>query len=119
MENITLGQITAVLGFIVALWGSVSFLGNKIEDGLKTSFKKELKPLSEKLDAIESNLRAVDKEQTKNFLVARFNEIGQGQEVDEITRSRIYEQMEHYQKDLDGNSYIHARFDELKKEGKL
>lgn len=119
MEKITLGTIATALAFIVTLWGSMSFIAKKIEDGLKASFKKELSPLSEKLDTIESNLRAVDKEQTKNFLVARFNEIGQGQEVDEITRSRIYEQMEHYQKDLDGNSYIHARFEELKKENKL
>lgn len=119
MQDVTLGTIATALAFIVALWGSISFLGNKIEEGLKSSFKKELKPLSDKLDTIEGKLRDVDKEQTKNFLVARFNEIGQGQEVDEITRSRIYEQMEHYTNDLHGNSYIHARFDELKKEGKL
>lgn len=119
IQEITLGTIATALAFIVALWGSISFLANKVEEGLKASFKKELSPLSDKLDVIESKLRSVDMEQTKNFLVARFNEIGQGQAIDELTRKRIYDMMTHYEKDLDGNSYIHTRFEQLKKEGKL
>lgn len=119
MENITLGTIAAALGFIVALWGSISFLAKKIEDGLKASFKKELEPLSRKIDSIESSIRSVDLEQTKNFLVSRFDEISHGLIVDETMRQRIYEEMEHYSEDLKGNSYVHARFEQLKKEGKL
>lgn len=119
IDTITLGAIAAALTFIVAVWTSVSFIGNKIKNSIGEIVQKELQPLSKKIDSIESSIKSVDKEQTKNFLVSRFDEIAHGVEIDETMRQRIYEQMEHYTEDLKGNSYVHARFEELKREGKL
>ena len=76
-----------------------------------------------KITSMESNLKEemkkIDMNSTKNFLVARINEIEQGQKLDSITMERFWEQYEHYTKDLDGNTYIKTRVEHLKKKKKI
>ena len=56
---------------------------------------------------------------TKNYLVQQIGEIDRNGYLDGATRVRFYEQLQHYEKDLHGNSYIHDEIERLKKENKL
>ena len=118
IEGWTIGAIALGLSFILGFIKTVRDLKKMIAESIGDVVKAEIKPLNEKVDRIEEKIDSVDLEATKNFLVARFEEISRGREIDETMRQRIYEMMNHYEK-LGGNSYIHARFEQLKKENKL
>ena len=125
MENITLGTIENILVFIVSIIGSVLIITSKVSSVLKKTIQSEMTPVNEKIQKLEGKIDSlaekvdeVDKNSTKDFLVARLGEVERGGYLDDITRQRFYEEMERYEH-LGGNSYIHIRFEELKKQGKI
>lgn len=107
MEQITLEDIYRVAGFIVAFGGSIA----AIITGVKKVVGKLLEPMAKKIDA-------VDLENCKNYLVTFLASCERGEAHDEIELERFHEQLEHYKK-LGGNSYIHAKVEKLKTNGKL
>ena len=107
METITLGDLARWAAFVVALGGSIA----AIIRGVKTTVGKLLAPLSEQI-------RSVDRENCKNFLVTFLAEVERGQEHDQIELERFHEQFEHY-KAIGGNSYIKAKVEKLQKAGKI
>ena len=107
MEQISLGDIASWAAFIVALGGSVAAIIN----GVKKVMEKLLEP-------IKSQIKAVDMENCKNYLVTFLAAVERGQEHDEIELERFHEQLGHYQQ-IGGNSYIKSKVEKLKKEGKL
>ena len=102
MENITLGQILAIMTFLASFIGAITYL-SKI---LKTLLNKALKP-------IQDSITELDVSQCKNYLVRFLADIEQGNEIDEVERERAYEIYDHYTNDLKQNSYIHKRWNEL------
>lgn len=118
MEAWTLGAIVVGLTFITTLIATVRKLVKEVTDAIAKVVKQEIKPLEAKLDDLASKLDDVDLNSSKNFLVARFGEIERGEVLDAITRQRVYEEYGHYM-ELGGNSYIHSRFEELKRKGCL
>ena len=118
MDNITIGQITATITCVVAFLGGVKYL----LESMKKIIDKALKPTNDKIDIIEKKLteemKRIDINATKNFLVSHIHEIKNDTDLDGITKQRIYEQYEHYQK-LGGNSYISSEIERLRKEGAL
>lgn len=117
-DALTIGIISVCLTLVVTIWKNVDFLKNKISIAVKDAVKEEMTCMTKKLDVLEKKVDDVDISATKDFLVARFGEIDGVKPVDEITRLRIYEEMKHYEQ-LGGNNYVHARFEELKKQGYL
>lgn len=107
MEQITLDDIARVAAYIVALGGSIA----AIVRGVKKTVGQLLAPLSEQI-------RNVDRENCKNFLVTFLAEVERGQEHDQIELERFHEQFEHY-KAIGGNSYIKAKVEKLQKAGKI
>lgn len=107
MEQITLEQIARVAAFIVALGGSVA----AIIRGVKKAVGKLLEPL-------QDQIKNVDLENCKNYLVTFLAGVERGQEHDEIELERFHEEYGHYKK-IGGNSYIAAKVAKLEKEGKL
>lgn len=119
MEELTLGQISLTIAFIVALVGGVKYVLND----MKKIMDKALKPTNDKIDHIEKKLtdemNKIDMNATKNFLVSRLHEIKKNDDVlDDVTKERFFEQYEHY-KNLGGNSYIANEVERLRKEGRL
>lgn len=118
LDGITIGAIAVALTLITGIWKGFDFLQNKMEASIGRVVTEKIKPLEEKIDNLDRKVEDVDVNSTKDFLVARFGEIEAQKGTDEITRQRIYEEMAHYE-ELGGNNYIHARFEQLKKEGYL
>lgn len=106
MENITLGEIAKVLAFIVALIGSIAYLKNV----LTKSIGKTLSPINKKIDDLEMSYIKTD---LVNFMSQA--EIGQVSQEQNFNAHELYDR---YCR-LGGNSYIHDKWEKLKKEGKI
>ena len=106
MEKITLEQIAITLAFIVGLIGSIKYLKNELD----SSIKKTLEPINTKIDGLELNSIKTD---LVNFMCLAEN--------NNITHEQVqnaYDLYDRYCK-LGGNSYIHDKWEKLKKEGKI
>ena len=100
--NITIGEISAFLTFLVSFISALVYLSKT----LKKVVEKTLKP-------INVSIKSLDISQCKNFLVRFLADIEQGNELDKVEIERAYEIYDHYTNDLKQNSYIHVRWEQL------
>lgn len=112
MENITLGQIYSIMAFIGTFTGAFSVVLVLLKKWLKNMLKDEFESLREEVTSIGIS-------NCKNFLVSCMAKVESGQELDETELERFYEEYDEYTIKWKQNSYIHAKFEKLKKEGKL
>ena len=106
MEKITLGEILTVIVFIGAFMGGFK----TIKDTLVKTIDRTLKPINDKIDNLEVSSIKTD---LVNFMALA--------EQEQVSREQIqnaYDLFDRYHK-LGGNSYIHDKWEKLKKEGKL
>ncbi len=118
VENISLGQILAVVSFLGALISAVMALITFF----KSFISKVLKPIDTKIEHLEivaSNGRNnIELELIKIILVNFINDIEHGVYKSDIQKKNAYELYDRYQT-LGGNSYIHDCWEKLIKEGKI
>lgn len=107
MENITLGDLSSWVGFLVGLVGGVTAIVSLVK-----------KAVAKLLEPVVKQIESVDMENCKTFLVTFLAETERGQEHDQIELERFHEQFSHYTK-IGGNSYIAAKVEKLQKDGKL
>lgn len=119
MELITVGQIAAGIALIVGLVKGIEYLGQKISQAATKWLQAGLAPTNKKIDELKANIIEVDISQCKNFLVRFMADVEQGNPIDEIEKERFYETYAHYSEDLHLNTYIHDKYEKLKKAGKL
>ena len=100
--NITIGQISAFLTFVVGFISALIYLSNFMKKCLNKAFKP-----------INDSIKNLDISQCKNFLVRFLADVEQGNELDKVEIERAYEIYDHYTNDLKQNSYIHQRWQEL------
>ena len=116
--TITIAVISALVGGLVGFLSNLKKLADMIANSIGKVTQKQIEPLEAKIDILANKIDEVDLNSVKDFLVGKFAEIERGEELDGVTRQRVYEEMERYTT-KGGNSYIKARFDELKKQGRL
>lgn len=104
MENITLGQISNVLLWIVTFGGAIT----TILVGFKKIINKQLEPINKKIDKLDLN-------DCKNFLVRFLADVERGQEMDDVELKRAHDVYDHYRIDLHANSYIKDKWEKLMK----
>lgn len=66
LENITLGQVAAVIAFVVALYGGVKYLKKEVKDAITEMLKDQFSSVDQKLD--KDNRRLNDLEEQTQFL---------------------------------------------------
>ena len=125
MENITLGQVAVALAFLVGLATAAAYIHKLIKNWISTALKGNFDEINTRLDGVvksvddlKKQLRDVDIESCKNYLVAFLADVDQGQPIDAIERERFWEELEHYEA-RGGNSYIHRKVEQMKAENKL
>ena len=118
IENVTLGEIGLIVGYIVALITGIAFLLSKTKLWLKSALKDEFEPINKNINEMRTDIQQVDLNACKNFLVRSLGDIEKGVPIDEIEKERLWEQYEHYQK-IGGNSYIKRKVEQLQNDGKL
>ncbi len=116
--NITLGQISAVILFVVSFIGGVEYLLVRMKKWLKVALKDEFEPINNRLNKLEEQNKNLELGSDKNYLVHFLSCIEQNNTIDEVENERFYETYERYHA-LGGNSYIDHKVEKLKKEGKL
>lgn len=107
MENITLGQIATILGFLVGLISSVEFLVAR----LKKVIEIQLKPLK---DELKNERIARLKADLVNYLALAEQELLIGKQ-----KERFYEEYDEYTNKFHQNSFIHSEYERLHKLGKI
>ena len=107
MEQITLGDIGAWLGFLALLIGSCGTIFAGMKKVMEKLFSKQT-----------AQLNRIDLESTKNFLVNVLSAAERGEQMTEIQRIRVREQYDHYAA-AGGNSYIKDWYGRLKTDGKI
>lgn len=119
MELITIGQIAAGIALIVGLIKGIEYLCKTISASATKWLRAGLEPTNKKIDELKVNIAEVDASMCKNFLVRVMSDIEQGNPIDEVEKERFYETYRHYEHDLHLNTYIHDKYESLKKAGKL
>ena len=118
MEQITLGDISTALAFIVALGGSVAVIARTVVKALKKLFDEQTKSINARLDKLEADNKKTDLERSKDFLVSFLAKAEWDTVADAIEIQRFWEVYQHYT-ESGGNSYIKENVTKLKSEGKL
>lgn len=118
MDKITLEQVGYFITYLVALITGIAFILNKAKVWITKSLKDEFTPINEKIDGLQTDIKQVDMNACKNYLVRTLGDIEKDKSLDEIEIERLWEQYEHYQK-IGGNSYVTRKVENLKKGGKL
>lgn len=115
MENLTLGQISIGLLFIVELAGTIG----AIMLFFKRTIKKQLQPIEEEIKALKielsSKIENVDVNQCRNYLVDFIADVAQGIEKEDTQIKRAYDVHDHYINDLHKNSYVEDKWKKLMK----
>lgn len=70
------------------------------------------------IEELKKNIDSVKYENDKTYLTDFLSEVEAGQAKTEIQKQRAYEIYEEYTK-LNGNSYVHSKWEELVKKGVL
>lgn len=66
IESITLGQVAAVIAFVVALYGGVKYLKKEVRDAITEMLKSQFEDVDKKLD--NDNRRINDLEDQMKFM---------------------------------------------------
>ena len=116
MGNITIEQVLAGGAIIVGLCA----LGYKAWSGFKlavsSAVSTEFSKLSKSIDEINEQLKKVDMEGCKNFLVRCISDFENEQPINETEVERFWEQYDHYVNE-GHNGYIKNKVDQLVREG--
>ena len=123
LQKLTLEQISIAIIFIGSLIAGIKYLKKELEDCLKDFLEKlldkQFKDVNDKLDTMQSSLRTLDVQATKNFLVRYLADIERGEHIYDSEKQRFWEEYDHYIKDLGENSFIKEWVARLKEDGKL
>lgn len=85
---------------------------------ISKSTSKKVETIQELKKDIKKDLNSVKYENDKTYLTDFLSEVEAGQPKTEIQKKRAYEIYEEYTK-LNGNSYVHNKWEELVKKGVL
>ena len=118
MENITLGEISIAITFMVGFLGGVGFLYRGIKGVLEKLIIEQFEPFQKSIDDLKRNVESVDMESCKNYLVRCLGDFEHGNKLSDVEQERFWEEYEHYLM-IGGNSYIKHRVEKLQAEKKL
>lgn len=117
MENITLGEIAKALAFIVALIGSVLYLKKGTVKGLSKVINEELEPIKKEIKKVKEETAKNNLSSIKTDLI-NLMELADKGTISTEQKIRSYELYDYYSQH-GGNSYVHDKWEKLKKEGKI
>lgn len=117
MENITVGNIAAVIGSLVAIISGVAYLKKNLKDWVSAAVKDDIQSLhgeigkiNDKLDDIEG-ARSRDKADTSRYRILRFyDELLHGQRHTKEHFDQILDCIDEYERYCDENpKYLNSK----------
>lgn len=101
-------NIAELIGALTAIIGAVVVVEKWTKGKLSTWL---LKPVFDRLDAIDKKIYNMDKEQCMNFINEFIADVGNGVHKNQYQIKRAHDIYKHYEDDLNGNSYIKEQWD--------
>lgn len=117
MENITLGEIAKTLAFLVGIIGSVLYLKKGTVKGLSKVINEELEPIKQEIKEVKEETAKNNLSSIKTDLI-NLMELADKKTISTEQKIRSYELYDYYSQH-GGNSYVHDKWERLKKEGKI
>lgn len=62
LESITLGQVAAVIAFIVALYGGVKYLKKEVKEAITEMLKDQFSGVDDKLDSDKKRIKSLEEQ---------------------------------------------------------
>lgn len=119
VQDLTLEEISVAVLFVVGLIGGVNYLKKAIRDLLEKLLQDQFAKVNKKLDTMQTSIKTLDVQATKNFLVRYLADIERGNVIYDSEKQRFWEAYDHYINELKENSFIKEWVAKLKEEGKL
>lgn len=117
MENLTLGEIVKALTFIVTLLGSIIYLKKATISGITTVIDEKLEPIKKEVYDLKKETSKNNLQSIKTDLI-NLMELADKGTISPEQKLRAYELYDYYCTH-GGNSYVHDKWEKLKKEGKI
>lgn len=117
MENLTLGQICEWVLWLGGFIGGVAYLKKVLTKSLEDMMDKKLKPINEKVDKLDYKTSKNNLESIKTDLINLMELMDKGT-ISIEQKIRAHELYDYYC-NHGGNSYVHDKWEVLKKEGKI
>lgn len=115
MENITLGDISQIIGFLVALIGGVEYLYHRIKKLLKKALSDELEPIKNEIKDVKKENQNNELQMCMNYLIVAIEKAKRDKQMSNTEKQRFYEVLDVYEKKYHKNSYIHSEVLDLEK----
>ena len=93
MENITLGEISIAITFMVGFLGGVGFLYKSIKGFLEKLILEQFEPFNTNIDDLKKNVERVDMESCKNYLVRCLGDFEHGNKLSDVEQERFCNQL--------------------------
>lgn len=119
VQDLTLEEISVAVLFVVGLIGGINYLKKAIRDLLEKLLQDQFAKVNKKLDTMQTSIKTLDVQATKNFLVRYLADIERGNVIYDSEKQRFWEAYDHYINELKENSFIKEWVAKLKEEGKL
>jgi hypothetical protein len=114
MEQISVGIL-----FIVGLIGGVKYLKTEIINFFDKLLDSKFQTTNGKIDNVAKELRNLDVQTTRNFLVRYLADTERGQYLYDTEKEQFWKEYDHYIDDLKENSFIKKWVEHLEDQGKL
>lgn len=119
IQNLTMEQISVAILFIVGLIGGVKYLKTEITNFFDKLLDSKFQTTNSKIDNVAKELRNLDVQTTRNFLVRYLADIERGQYIYDTEKEQFWKEYDHYIDDLKENSFIKKWVERLEEQGKL
>ena len=119
IQNLTMEQISVGILFIVGLIGGVKYLKTEIKNFFDKLLDSKFQTTNSKIDNVAKELRNLDVQTTRNFLVRYLADIERGQFIYDTEKEQFWKEYDHYIDDLKENSFIKKWVERLEDQGKL
>ena len=117
MENISIGQLAKDLAFLVGLISSVVYLKKGTIKGIASVIDERLDPIKKEVENLKEETSKNNLSSIKTDLI-NLMELADKKEISPEQKMRSYELYDFYCTH-GGNSYVHDKWERLKKEGKI
>lgn len=119
MEALTIGDISKIIGFLVALIGGVEYLYRRIKNLLKKALNDQFEPIRNEIKEVREANENNELQMCMNYLVIAIEKAKRDKHMSDAEKKRFYEVLDVYTNKFHKNSYIHNEVIDLEKQNIL
>lgn len=120
MQGLTIGEIAAAIALVVGIIGGLTTIMKLLAKWATKWLQANLKPLNDKMDSQAEETRKFRLGYYQDFLVEFMADLENGIKKSEVEMKNFHKNYDIYTSPkYKGNSFVHDKYEQLKKAGKL